>query len=106
VWRLTGPNGGEKVKVTGRLSSSNAEIVRGWGKDGHGILLQARWDVSGDLRAGRRCQRRAARWRAWVSSRRRSATRVSSSGPQLRPSKLAINSLKGSRRRLGTVVPM
>jgi LysR family transcriptional regulator, transcriptional activator for dmlA len=53
VWRLTGPNGIEKVKVTGRLSSNNAEIVRGWGNDGHGILLQARWDVSEDLHAGR-----------------------------------------------------
>jgi LysR family transcriptional activator of dmlA len=53
VWRLSGPQGPEKVKVTGRLSSNNAEIVRGWGNDGHGILLQARWDVSEDLRAGR-----------------------------------------------------
>ena len=49
VWRLTGPNGVEKVKVTGRLSSNNSEIVRGWGNDGQGILLQARWDVSADL---------------------------------------------------------
>jgi LysR family transcriptional regulator, transcriptional activator for dmlA len=53
LWRVTGPNGIEKVKVTGRLSSNNAEIVRGWGNDGHGILLQARWDVSEDLQAGR-----------------------------------------------------
>ncbi|CAD5375151.1 putative DNA-binding transcriptional regulator [Rubrivivax sp. A210] len=53
VWRLTGPHGVEKVKVTGRLSSNNSEIVRGWGNDGHGILLQARWDVSADLAAGR-----------------------------------------------------
>lgn len=53
VWRLTGPNGTEKIKVTGRLSSNNSEIVRGWGNDGHGILLQAKWDVSADLQAGR-----------------------------------------------------
>lgn len=53
VWQLQGPHGPEKVKVTGRLSSNNAEIVRGWGNDGHGILLQARWDVAEDLRAGR-----------------------------------------------------
>ena len=31
VWRLAGPNGTENVKVTGRLSSNNSEIVRGWG---------------------------------------------------------------------------
>lgn len=53
VWRLTGPHGTEKVKVTGRLSSNNAEIVRGWAKDGHGILLPSRWDVHADVRAGR-----------------------------------------------------
>lgn len=29
VWRLTGPKGVEKVKVTGRLSCNNGEIVRG-----------------------------------------------------------------------------
>lgn len=53
VWRLIGPHGPEKVKVMGRLSSNNAEIVRGWGNDGHGIVLQARWDVAEDLQAGR-----------------------------------------------------
>jgi LysR family transcriptional activator of dmlA len=52
VWRLTGPNGEEKVKVTGRLSSNNAEIVRGWAIDGHGILLPTRWDVHADVLAG------------------------------------------------------
>jgi LysR family transcriptional regulator, transcriptional activator for dmlA len=53
VWQLSGPNGIEKIKVTGRLSSNNAEIVRGWANDGHGILLPSRWDVHADLLAGR-----------------------------------------------------
>jgi LysR family transcriptional activator of dmlA len=53
VWRLHGPAGVEKVKVTGRLSSNNSEIVRGWAIDGHGILLPSRWDVDADLTAGR-----------------------------------------------------
>jgi LysR family transcriptional regulator, transcriptional activator for dmlA len=53
VWRLSGPSGPERVKVTGRLSSNNAEIVRGWGNDGHGVMLQAKWDVGDDIRAGR-----------------------------------------------------
>ena len=53
VWRLSGPNGEEKVKVTGRLSSNNSEIVRGWANDGQGILLPSRWDVAEDLAAGR-----------------------------------------------------
>ena len=53
VWRLIGPNGEERVKVTGRLSSNNAEIVSGWAIDGHGIVLPSRWDVHDDLLAGR-----------------------------------------------------
>ena len=53
VWSLSGPNGTEKIKVTGRLSSNNAEFVRSWCNDGHGIMLQAKWDVSADIRAGR-----------------------------------------------------
>jgi LysR family transcriptional regulator, transcriptional activator for dmlA len=53
VWRLSGPNGTEKLKVTGRLSSNNAEIVRGWAIDGHGILLTSDWDVRADIVAGR-----------------------------------------------------
>ncbi len=55
MWTLSGPAGPEKVKVTGRLSSNNSEIVRGWAMDGHGILLTARWDVEADLQAGRLC---------------------------------------------------
>ena len=53
VWQLRGPHGTEKVKVTGGLSSNNAEIVRGWATDGHGILLQTNWDLHEDLAAGR-----------------------------------------------------
>lgn len=52
IWRLSGPSGSEKIKVTGRLSSNNAEIVRGWAKDGHGILMQTSWDLHADLQAG------------------------------------------------------
>jgi LysR family transcriptional activator of dmlA len=54
VWRLAGPGGGvETVKVTGRLSSNDSEIVRRWAIDGQGILLPAAWDVHDDLAAGR-----------------------------------------------------
>ena len=53
VWRLCGPDGFEKVKVTGRLSSNNSEIVRAWAADGQGILLSAHWDVAADLNHGR-----------------------------------------------------
>ena len=53
VWRLSGQGQTRSVKVTGRLSSNNSEIVRGWAEDGHGVLLQAAWDLSDALRAGR-----------------------------------------------------
>jgi len=53
VWRIHGPTGAEKVKVTGRLSSNNSEIVRGWASDGQGILFAAHWDVAEDLAAGK-----------------------------------------------------
>lgn len=53
LWRLSGPGRTQGVKVTARLSSNNSEIVRGWAEDGHGILLQATWDLSEALRAGR-----------------------------------------------------
>ncbi|MES2259528.1 MAG: LysR substrate-binding domain-containing protein [Pseudomonadota bacterium] len=53
VWPLSGPGGEQKIKVTGRLSSNNAEIVRGWGMDGHGILMPTRWEAHTDLVAGR-----------------------------------------------------
>jgi LysR family transcriptional activator of dmlA len=53
VWQLSGPSGAHKIKVTGRLSSNDAEIVRAWSLDGHGILLQGDWDLHDDLQAGR-----------------------------------------------------
>lgn len=53
LWQLEGPEGPEKVKVTGRLSSNNAEIVRGWANDGLGLLMASRWDVHDDLKVGR-----------------------------------------------------
>ena len=52
VWRLSGPQGIEKVKVSGRLSSNNSEMVRGWARDGHGILMPSSWDVHDELQAG------------------------------------------------------
>ena len=71
VWRLTGANGTEKVKVTGRLSSNNAEIVRGWAIDGHGIVLPSRWDIHADMVAGRLLPILPAYWQPadiWAAS--------------------------------------
>jgi LysR family transcriptional activator of dmlA len=53
LWRLSGPNGLETVKVSAPLSSNNGEIVHQWGLEGHGIFLRSTWDVGEDLRSGR-----------------------------------------------------
>ena len=52
VWRMIGPSGLETVKVTGALSSNNADIARRWAHDGHGILLISVWDIAASLDAG------------------------------------------------------
>ncbi|WP_245638626.1 LysR substrate-binding domain-containing protein [Hydrogenophaga palleronii] len=53
VWQLNGPNGPEKIKVTGKLTSNNAEFIRGWGEEGHGILFQTSWALRDALQTGR-----------------------------------------------------
>jgi LysR family transcriptional activator of dmlA len=53
VWRLTGPNGAETVKVTGPMASNHTDIVLGWAHDGHGIVLVSLWDVRESLRSGK-----------------------------------------------------
>lgn len=52
VWRLHGPNGLETAKVTGPMSSNDADIIRRWAHGGHGIALNADWDVGASLAAG------------------------------------------------------
>jgi LysR family transcriptional activator of dmlA len=52
VWRLNGPDGLETVKVSGTLASNNADIVRVWALDGHGILFASDWDVAANLASG------------------------------------------------------
>jgi LysR family transcriptional activator of dmlA len=52
VWRMQGPNGLETIKVTGPLSTNNADIARRWAHAGHGILLVSDRDVAGSLDSG------------------------------------------------------
>lgn len=51
-WALTGPQGVEAVRVHGRMSSNNGEIVRAWGLAGHGIMLRSLWDIAAPLARG------------------------------------------------------
>ena len=41
------------LRVSGRLSSTSAEVVHDWALAGRGIALKAFWDVAEDLEAGR-----------------------------------------------------
>ena len=52
VWRMTGPNGPESVKVTGSMGSNQSDIVRKWALDGLGIIPLASWDVAQELKDG------------------------------------------------------
>jgi LysR family transcriptional regulator, transcriptional activator for dmlA len=53
VWRLTGPNGPESVKITGPMGSNHTDIVMNWALDGRGIILLANWDVAAALKSGK-----------------------------------------------------
>lgn len=53
VWRLQGPNGLETVKVTGTMSTNNADIVHIWRHDGHGIILVSDRDATDSLESGK-----------------------------------------------------
>lgn len=48
--RMEGPRGVETVKLASRMGSNQAEVVRRWALDGHGIVLQSEWYVAADLR--------------------------------------------------------
>ncbi|MEM1182144.1 MAG: substrate binding domain-containing protein, partial [Acidobacteriota bacterium] len=51
-WRLRGPDGELELPVSGRLRTSNAIALKNCALAGMGILLQARWILGRELRAG------------------------------------------------------
>lgn len=53
VWTFVGPDGESAIRVGGRLSSNNGEVVHAWALDGLGVVQKSVWDVEGDLAAGR-----------------------------------------------------
>lgn len=53
VWRMSGPQGAESVKVTGPMGSNHSDVVRNLALEGRGIILLAAWDAAEELRAGR-----------------------------------------------------
>jgi DNA-binding transcriptional LysR family regulator len=52
-WRFIDATGTKVVQVGGTLTSSDGEILRIWALEGHGLSLEAEWDVAGDVKAGR-----------------------------------------------------
>ena len=46
VWRLSGPNGEETVKVTGPMASNHSDVVRQWAHEGHGVIMASVWDAA------------------------------------------------------------
>lgn len=52
-WRLTGPKGLEKVKVSGSLASNDIDVVLHWAHDGHGIVMSSDWLFASSLASGR-----------------------------------------------------
>lgn len=53
TWRLARGRKTETVKVRGRLSSNDGDVVLGWALDGHGILPRSEWDAAKYLDSGR-----------------------------------------------------
>lgn len=53
-WRFMPMDGGrpQTVKVTGRLTSNDGEVVKRLALEGHGILLRSWWDVHAQLSEG------------------------------------------------------
>ncbi|MBN3759692.1 LysR family transcriptional regulator [Burkholderia sp. Ac-20365] len=52
VWRLTGPDGEQSVKVTGPVASNHSDIVRQWALEGYGVIMASIWDVAANLESG------------------------------------------------------
>jgi DNA-binding transcriptional LysR family regulator len=52
-WRFNDGSGIKTVHVGGAFSSSDGEVLRAWALEGRGLSLEAQWDVTDDIRAGR-----------------------------------------------------
>lgn len=53
IWRFERDGRTETVKVHGKLSSNDGDIVLGWALDGHGILVRSEWDLAKYIESGR-----------------------------------------------------
>ena len=52
MWRLSGPDGPQELRVKGNIRSNSADFVRSALLQGLGIALRAVWDVGPELERG------------------------------------------------------
>ena len=52
-WQLTTPEGVRKLNVTGRFDADDGDVLTAWALAGEGIANRPRYEVAGDLAAGR-----------------------------------------------------
>lgn len=53
IWKFTSHDSEQQIKVAGKLSSNNGELVRQWALNGHGIMLRSIWDIHQELNDGK-----------------------------------------------------
>jgi DNA-binding transcriptional LysR family regulator len=53
VWRLSGPNGVETVRVASKLRSNSGDVLHETQLSGLGLAMRSSWAISADLKAGR-----------------------------------------------------
>jgi DNA-binding transcriptional LysR family regulator len=52
-WSFNGPDGLERIKVTGNYECDNGEVIREAALSGLGLALKATWDIAGLIKTGR-----------------------------------------------------
>lgn len=52
-WPLEGPDGVQRIPVSGSLESDHGDVLTGWALEGHGIVLKPIFEIAEHLAAGR-----------------------------------------------------
>jgi DNA-binding transcriptional LysR family regulator len=52
VWRFGDARAPRQVRVRGRLSSDDGDIVTGWALQGHGVIMRSEWQIRPHLESG------------------------------------------------------
>jgi DNA-binding transcriptional LysR family regulator len=52
LWQLTRGRKTQNIRIHPFLSSNDGNVIKQWGREGHGIILRSEWDVAGALAEG------------------------------------------------------